>query len=564
MMESGNEIPRGTELSADVCIVGSGAAGISIALELMDRGLSIILLEAGTEKSEPPHQSLYEGEVAVPSLHSPTDKYRDRRFGGTTTTWGGRTMPYDPIDFEARPFIPFSGWPIGYEHLLPFYPKANALLEAGRFEYDADKAFDPPARPLIRGFVSSRVRTNGLERFSCPTNFAARYGKRLRQSRSLRLILGASCTGIHLRSDGTHVRDLAVATLEGNRFQVAARSVILAVGGLETVRLLLASRDVAPAGIGNRHDVVGRYYMGHIAGAVGTLTVNGPPSAVQHDYEKSPEGVYCRRRLALTPAEQRRLGVANLVARLHFSRISDPAHRNGVLSGLYLARPFISYEYGKRLNDGSQPTAGTYLKHLRNVVLQPWDCTSFVGHWITKRTLADRKFPSVILNNRTNRFSLEIHAEQQPLAESRVSLTDKVDPLGLPRLRVDWKYSSADIDSIRRTLDVFAEEFARTGVARYEYDPTTLEEELLRFGAYGGHHTGTARMGTDERTSVVDADCKVHGVDNLFIASSAVFPTTSQANPTLTIVAMALRLAQHVASRTASRPERTSPAPVEG
>ncbi|HYD53100.1 MAG TPA: FAD-binding protein, partial [Gemmatimonadaceae bacterium] len=372
MIESANEVPRGTELAVDVCIVGAGAAGITLALELADRDLSVLVLEAGTLEHDPQIQSLYGGEVADQALHSPPDKYRDRRFGGTTTTWGGRSMPYDPIDFERRSFVPSSGWPIGYDDLLPFYPRANTLLEAGRFEYDADKAFDPPAPPLIQGFASDRVRTNGLERFSCPTNFAARYGKRLRLSRSVRVLLGANCTGIHLRPDGTRVRALGVATLDGNRFTVAARSaVILAVGGLETVRLLLASRDVAPAGIGNRHDVVGRYYMCHIAGAVGTLTVNGPTSRVRHGYEISPDGVYCRRRLSLTEDEQRRLGVENLVARLHFSRISDPSHRNGVLSGLYLAKPFISYEYGKRLHDGSRPTVGTYLRHLANVVSQP-------------------------------------------------------------------------------------------------------------------------------------------------------------------------------------------------
>ena len=560
MIEMANEIPRGTELAPDVCIVGAGAAGITIALELIERKLSVLVLESGTLEHDPRIQSLYGGAVADPALHSPPDKYRDRRFGGTTVTWGGRSMPYDPIDFEPRPFVPFSGWPIRYDDLLPFYPRANALLEAGRFEYDADRAFDPPAPPLIRGFVSDRVRTNGLERFSCPTNFGARYGKRLRQSRNVRVLLGASCTGVHLRPDGSSVRNVGVATIEGNRFTVAPRSAtILAIGGLETARLLLASRDVAPGGIGNRHDVVGRYYMCHLAGAIGTLTVNGPPSAVRHGYEISPDGIYCRRRLSLTEDEQRRLGVLNLVARLHFSRISDPAHRNGVLSGLFLAKPFISYEYGKRLHDGTRPTAATYLGHLRNVVTQPWSTTAFLGHWISKRTLAERKFPSVILRNRTNRFSLEVHAEQQPLPTSRVSLSDEVDALGMPRLRVDWRYCSADIESVRRTLDVFAEEFARSGVARFEYDPSTLEADLLRFGAYGGHHTGTARMGTDERTSVVDPDCKVHGVNDLYVASSAVFPTTSQANPTLTIVALALRLARHVAARAARAEETTSP-----
>jgi choline dehydrogenase-like flavoprotein len=569
MMMAGNAIPRGTELAVDVCVVGAGAAGISIALELMDRGLSVLVLESGTLEHEPRLQALYAGEVADRALHSPPDRYRDRRFGGTTATWGGRCTPYDPIDFESRAAVPLSGWPIGYQDVLPYYARANALLEAGRFEYDADKAFDPPAPPLIDGFVSDRVRTNGLERFSCPTNFALRYGKRLRQARDVRVILGASCTRIQLRADGASVRALAVATLEGNRFSVAARSVLLAVGGLETARLLLASRDLVPAGIGNRHDVVGRYYMCHLAAAVGTLAVSGPPSRVRHGYEVAPEGVYCRRRLSLSADEQRRLGVANLVARLHFSRITDPSHGNGVLSGICLARPLIPYEYGKRLEDGTPTTVGTSLRHLGNVLAHPWDCTSFLGHWIAKRTLAERRFPSVILRNRTNRFSLEVHAEQQPLSASRVSLSDRVDALGVPEVRVEWRYCAADIDSIRRTLDVFSEEFARSGVARFEYDAVTLEEDLLRFGAYGGHHTGTARMGTDVRTSVVDADCKVHGIDNLFIAGSAVFPTTSQANPTLTVVAMALRLARHVASRSAvSRTPRSvesaSPVPAGG
>lgn len=558
MLEGANAIPRGTEVTADVCVVGAGAAGIAIALDLMDRGLSVLVLESGTLKEDKRLQALYAGDVVDPSLHSPPDRYRDRRFGGTTVTWGGRCVPYDPIDFEPRSFIPFSGWPIGYDDVLPFYPAANALLEAGRFEYDADKAFDPPPPPLIAGFVSDRVRTNGLERFSCPTNFAARYGKRLRQSASVRVILGANCTGINLRPDGASVRTLSVATLEGNRFSVAAHSVILAVGGLETARLLLSSRDVVPEGVGNRHDVVGRYYMCHIAAAVGTLTVAGPTGNVRHGYEISPEGVYCRRRLSLAADEQRRLGVANMVARLHFSRIGDPAHRNGVLSGLFLAKPLIPYEYGKRLKDGPPATFGTYLRHLRNVVTHPWDTSAFLAHWIARRTMAERKFPSVILRNRTNRFSLEINAEQRPLAASRVTLSDEVDALGMRRVRIDWRYCSADIDSVRRTLDAFAEEFARSGVARLEYDPATLEEDLLRFGAYGGHHTGTARMGTDVRTSVVDSDCAVHGVDNLFIAGSAVFPTSGQANPTLTIVALSLRLARHVASRTALRAKSAS------
>jgi choline dehydrogenase-like flavoprotein len=171
-----------------------------------------------------------------------------------------------------------------------------------------------------------------------------------------------------------------------------------------------------------------------------------------------------------------------------------------------------------------------------------------------RRTLAQRKFPSVILRNRTNRFSLEVHGEQTPRADSRVTLTGKADALGMPQLRVDWRYSRGDIESARRTLDLIAQEFERTGTGRLEYDAGTFEEDLMRFGAYGGHHIGTARMGTDVRKSVVDPDCRVHSVDNLYVAGSAVFPTSSQANPTLTLIALSLRLGRHLAQRLTARP----------
>jgi choline dehydrogenase-like flavoprotein len=549
VISSADRTPQGACLEADVCIVGGGPAGIALTLALSDQGFSVLLLESGFLKADEETQSLYAGEVTEQQLHSPPDKYRHRRLGGSTAIWGGRCMPFDPLDFEMRKHVPHSGWPLSYDDLLPYYPAANALAEAGRFSYNAEEALGPELAPMIRGFESSRVRTGGLERFSCPTHFGTRYAKRLELAPGVKVLLGANCTGIHLQADGRAVQSIEVSTLKGKRFSVMPRATVLAAGGLETARLLLASREVTPAGIGNHHDVVGRYYMCHIAGNVGTLTVRGAPSRVRHGYELAPEGVYCRRRLSVAAGEQRRLGLANAVGRLHFPRITDPSHRSGVLSGLFLARRLISYEYGKRLNDGTPATAGTYARHALNVLKDPVDTTAFLAHWLARRTLASRKFPSVILRNRTNRFSLEMHGEQAPQARSRVTLSDKVDALGMPRLCVDWHYSQADIESVARSLDVFAQEFERSGTARLEYNRATLEEDLLRFGAYGGHHIGTARMGLDERTSVVNADCQVHSVHNLFVAGSAVFPTSSQANPTLTLIALSLRLGDTLARR---------------
>lgn len=549
MILDANSIANEARLSADVCIVGGGAAGISLALALSGQGLQIVLLESGQDGLHDATQALYDGEVADEKLHSPPDKYRQRRFGGSTAIWGGRCMPFDAIDFERRDWVPASGWPISLDDLLPFYPEANRLAEAGRFAYVDKDAFGAHVPPMFRGFDSSVVRTDGLERFSCPTNFGRRYARRLRVASDIRVLLGANCTGLELVSHGRTLRAVEVTTLGGKRFSIDARTTVLAAGGLETARLLLASNDVAPGGIGNEHDVVGRYYMCHIAGNVGSLVIHGPTSNVRHGYEVAPEGIYCRRRIAISPEMQRRHGLANSVARLHFPRITDPRHRNGVLSGLYLARRFISYEYSKRLNDGMPPTLGLHARHLMNVVSDPVDTAAFLGHWLAKRTLAERKFPSVILRNRSNRFSLEMHGEQFPRAHSRVTLTDKRDAFGMPQLRVDWNYGREDIDSVARTLDLIAQELQRTGVGELTYDADRLEEDLMRFGAYGGHHIGTARMGHDPRTSVVDSNCRVHTVNNLFVAGSAVFPTSSQANPTLTLVAMSLRLAKHLGQR---------------
>lgn len=553
MITNANSIANGACLQTDVCIVGAGPAGITLALTLAEKGLSVVLLESGTQDENAATQALYAGEVADEGMHSPPDKYRQRRFGGSSTIWGGRCMPFDAVDFDYRPHVPYSGWPIAYHDLLPYYPKANEWAEAGRFSYQADDALGRHIAPLIRGFKSEVVLTDGLERFSCPTDFGKRYAKRLQLAPGVQVLLGANCTGIRLNPDGQSVRELEVKTLAGVGFHVRAHATVLAAGGLETARLLLSSRDVHPQGVGNTHDVVGRYYMCHIAGNVGTLTLKGSVQDVRHGYELSPEGIYCRRRLSISAKVQQQKGLANAVARLHFSRITDPAHRNGVLSGLFLARRLISYEYAKRLNDGNTNTPGGYAKHLMNIAADPLDTTAFLAHWVRKRSLAQRKFPSVILRNRTNRFSLEIHGEQIPRPDSRVSLIDKTDALGMPQIRVDWRYGADDIDSVERTLALFAQEFKQSGVGQFEYNRDTLEHDLMRFGAYGGHHIGTTRMGTDVRTSVVDSNCQIHGVRGLYVAGSAVFPTSSQANPTLTLIAMALRLGHHLTTDFSAR-----------
>jgi len=546
MILDANNLPENHALRASVCIVGAGAAGISMALQFIGSGIEVLLLESGAFEEEPDTQALYAGAVADQRLHSPPDRYRQRRFGGTTTIWGGRCMPFDPIDFEARDYVPHSGWPFTRDVLLPYYPAANRLCEAGDFSYTAAESFRDGGRPMIAGFDSAVFSSDTLERFSCPTDFGARYGERLRAAPNISVVLHANVSAIRLQPAGDRVASLEVRTLGGRRLAAQAGHYVLAIGGLEVARLLLASRDVQADGIGNQHDLVGRYYMCHLAGTIGALRILKPASSVHHGYEISEEGIYCRRRLALRPQTQRSQRLGNFVARLHHPRITDPAHRSSVLSLLYLAKPFIPYEYSKRLHGDEHGTLASWLLHLGNVVTGPFEALAFAWHMLRDRKLAERKFPSIIVTSRANLYSIDFHAEQQPQASSRVLLDSARDALGMPRLRIDWRYTAGDVDTVQRAIALLAAEFARTGVGVLDYDAATVEAEMTRYGAYGGHHIGTARMGSDARSSVVDSDCRVHGVDNLFVAGSATFPTSSQANPTLTVVALALRLAAHL------------------
>jgi choline dehydrogenase-like flavoprotein len=343
----------------------------------------------------------------------------------------------------------------------------------------------------------------------------------------------------------------------GTGFSVVADQFVLAMGGMETPRLLLTSDEVHANGIGNANDLVGRFYMSHIAGTVGALQVNGTRDTVWHGYDVAADGTYCRRRIALRPEVQRRLGLGSAVFRLHHPRITDPCHRTGPLSAIYLGQYFISYEYAKRLVSDTPPTASVWLRHGVNAATDSVSTLRFLIHWLRDRVLAERKFPSIIIRPRTNLFSLDFHAEQVPCRDSRIALGTKFDRFGNRQLKVDWRYTAQDVDTVARSFDLLRNDLAERRTASLTLAPNEADIEAVvrRDGAYGGHHIGTARMGASPATGVVDRNGKVFGVNNLFIASSAVFPTSSQANPTLTIVAMALRLADHLGGLATTVPQ---------
>ena len=312
----------------------------------------------------------------------------------------------------------------------------------------------------------------------------------------------------------------------------------------------MTSNDVHTDGIGNANDLVGRFYMCHIAGTIGSLQVHGEHDTVWHGYDVAADGTYCRRRMSLRSDVQAQLGLGNAVFRLHHPRIADPRHRTGPLSAIFLAQNFISYEYAKRLVSDTPTNLATWLRHGLNTASDPFSTIRFLRHWLQDRTLASRKFPSIIIRPRTNLFSLDFHAEQAPNPDSRIGLATAIDRFGNRQVRIDWRYCRQDVETVAKSFKLLRDDLAEQSVGELTLAPTEtdVEQVVRRDGAYGGHHIGTARMAASANAGVVDRNCKVFGVNNLYVAGSAVFPTSSQANPTLTIVAMALRLAEHLRS----------------
>jgi choline dehydrogenase-like flavoprotein len=400
-------------------------------------------------------------------------------------------------------------------------------------------------RPMFAAFHSGAVSQDCIERFSRPTDFGKAHVLEVEQSRHVRLILHATCTNIELARDVRSVSGVDCRSRTGAEFRVRARAYVLATGGLEVPRLLLASNTQLAAGIGNQHDLVGRTYMCHLAGTLGRFT---PASGTHpwHGYERTTDGIYCRRRLSIAPSVQAGLRIGNAIARLHHPGLADPSHHTGALSALYLARYLLPFEFRLRLASAAGPVP--IMPHIANVLCDPAGTLAFAWQILRHRTLADRKYPSVTVAPRAGAYTLDVHAEQLPNPASRVMLSDHRDGYGVPRLRIDWRYLPEDIHTVRAALGLFKAELEAGGHGVLRFDATRIEADILRDGAYGGHHLGTARMSASQRDGVVDAQCSVHGMPNLFVASSAVFPTSGQANPTLTLVALALRLADYLAA----------------
>ena len=524
MLINAKRIASDESLTCDICIVGAGAAGIAIAQEFEGTDIKVLLLESGGLRPQVHREDLNKGKVC--GEHHPLEEYRRRHFGGTTSAWGGRCIPFDTLDFEERDGVPHSGWPIDKATLLPYYQRAHDYLDLGAFAYSINETA-LSATALISEFRSDKISIDPIYLFSKPTDFGKKYYSSLKKSNNITVLLEANCLSCQLDEAGSQVESLSVAAVPSRPFEVVAKQFILAAGGLEVTRLLLASNESHKNGIGNSYDLLGRFYMGHINSHVDVQFEAN--RKIRWDYEKTDEGVFFQRAIAIPEEQQKRHHLLNQRAFVERPDITSPGLGSSVLSATYLAKSWASR---KKIE---APTG-----HIKNILLDTASLLGFSYKWITQRILSERKLPSAIAYSPNNRYTLRIDSEQTPNPSSRVGLSQDKDDFGMNRLTVDWRYCKQDIESVQSSVALIAEALSK------EQAGHLCSELEVSISPQGGHHLGTTRMSSSPKRGVVNQDCQIHDIANLYIASSSVFTTSSYANPTLTIVALAIRLADQI------------------
>ena len=512
-------------LRADVCIIGSGPAGWTLADELSGKGLSVLVLESGGALESGQDQLDADAEALNETVDTghPLFNGRRRTLGGSTEAagWANRTTVFDPIDYEARAWVPSSGWPFGPETVEPFLQRAAVRLGIGAPVLQAPQLPAGASWPLQSTDLSAVTWVFGQGDDRKPTRYAQLF--RSRQRETLRVLVHATVTQIVTNAAGTHVEGVEIASPDGRQAHVAAPVVVLAAGGIENPRILLTSNRTTPGGLGNGHGLVGRYLMDHPRDLDMAVTFD-PNDA---DRLRAFFGTfrldcggglrYVTNGLSLSVARQRQDRLLNCAA-WYFEDTADDDPIDAV-KRLARGKGRWGADTKAVLSNISPLVRATYLRLMG-------------GH---------------VLHHKPRKIGLIVGSEQQPDPESRVTLADRVDRFGLPLARTHWRINEIDRATQAALAKTIRSEFQRLNLPRATLADWVNDGALDRAPLVDGcHPTGTTRMASDPRQGVVDLNCQVHGVAGLYVAGSSVFPTAGHANPTLMIAAMATRLADHL------------------
>ena len=496
MFIDSRDLDPNQQIDTDICIIGAGAAGITIAREFIGTATRVTLLESGGLEFDKQTQSLYDGEnIGHPSFD--VNVNRLRYFGGTTNHWAGHCRPLDPIDFKQRDWVPHSGWPLSRKELDPYYRRSQPIVGLGPYEYEDLEFWQNRIKLPDLDLDENRLIT-AVYNQSPPTRFGKQYHRELEKASNIDVYLHANVLDIQSNDTASQVTDLKVSAISGPEFSVTAKTYILAAGGMENARLLLLSNNTAPAGLGNDNDLVGRYFMDHIL------------------------------------------------------------LRPGV--DVSFTDPFVNlqlYQHRHKVDGGSM---FAILASPEKLLIKE-KLTNFRMHLIKaskiKRMPLGRVFPELddvagdldsAPARKDNEDHVDVHLVLEPLPnpDSRITLSDKKDLFGQQKIDVNWQLKDRDLDHAYRAIELAALEFGRMGIGRAYGTLFVHKDRWPENMEAGRHHCGTTRMTDNPKTGVADKNCKVNNVSNLYLAGSSLFPTIGYANPTLTIVALALRLSDHI------------------
>lgn len=526
-------VEQGTVIKTTVCIIGGGVAGITLAMELDKQDIDVCLLESGGFSPDDDTRDLCRGEDVGEWRYNFADGSRSRFLGGSSNCWGGWCRPLDPWDFEQRDWIAHSGWPFGLSELTPYYERTHELLKLGPNNFEPEFWERSIGRSDVRRMplVTGKVRDT-ISQFSPPARFGKLYRETLQRSSRIRVFLYANVTNIDTDTTASTVSRVQVATLSGKYMEVSAKYYVLATGGIENARLLLASNKVQPCGLGNGNDLVGRFFMDHPRLFSGNIRFSrewsrNKLSDVKYHYMNSAvaaHGTHIAHQFALAPEVLQQEEILN--ARVWFSSVFPGEGSEGAQALFRIKQALLQ----KNQEDWS------LCRDILTMVTHPLDTLGygytrlFQPRWLIKGV----------------QFQLIVEPEPDP--DSRVMLSpSQKDQLGMNRVRVDWRLTSKVQRTFDRTLAILANDMRRSGVAQVDLDapieggkwPAELE------GTW--HHMGTTRMHDSPKQGVVDCNCKVHGMTNLYVAGSSVFPTAGANFPTITLAALAFRLSDYLA-----------------
>ncbi|MDH5474801.1 MAG: GMC family oxidoreductase [Cyclobacteriaceae bacterium] len=498
------DLPNHSTIEGDICIVGAGAAGISIALDWSKTGKKVILLEGGGFKYESQLQDLYKGE-STGQQYYPLHGTRLHYFGGTTGHWSGFCSPFDDIDFTKRDWVPDSGWPISKEDLDPFYIKAQKALQLGPFEYDLSY-WQKEIENLNAFPLDKKVVWNKMWQFN-RARFGNLYKEEIVNSNTIHLYTYANVVNILANENVSQVKSLEVKNHAGKTHTVKAKQFILASGAIQNARMLLTSNSQVKQGLGNDNDVVGRYFMEHLEISTSELWLLKPFPTDLYKYNGKP-----RAELAITTEAQL---------------------ENKILNGTLSLNPL------------------SYSKHLtpRMEILQGDDYKERFENY--KKDLVEAGEKAKLENSGSieRAFELDVRIEQAPNPNSRITLSAEKDALGVPRISLHWDLTDLDKNSIRKINQLVGIEAGKANLGRMKLKDFLRDENDNSWPAdtnAGWHHMGTTRMNNDPKKGVVNENCQVHGINNLHVAGSGCFTTSGAANPTLTLVALSLRLSDYL------------------